>query len=89
MKEKELVKEILNIINQGGIITINLEKGVYVPVPTSKVEDCINFRKYDTMIQKEDLVKELQKKRNEMTICWVHKDTMVIAKRGTSIVVYQ
>lgn len=91
MKEKELVlvvEEILEIIDNGGIVTIDLEKGSYVPAPIVNMKDCrIKLKKYDSTIRSEELLKELQEK-NEFSICQIRPGIVIIAKRGTSIVAY-
>lgn len=88
MKEQELVKRIKKIINDGGIVTINLKENGYVPAPVYTPEECVNFINYDGDIQEEKLIKEL-KEQNEIKCCFIRKNIILVVKRGTNIAVYQ
>ena len=86
--EKKVVKAIEKIIEGGGIVTIDLNIGEYIPAPVRELAKCNCTIKLDSNIDMKKLLKNLYEDP-KLEVVRIREDVYIIGKRGTSIVVYK
>ena len=85
---KTIVKTIEKIIKDGGVVTIDLNSGKYIPAPVKDLNECVNTIEIDKDINMKELLEYLYKSQ-ELEVVKIREDVYIIGKRGTSIVVYR
>ena len=86
--EKEVLKAIEKIIKDGGIVTIDLNRGKYIPAPVNDLTECVNTIEIDKDINMKELLEYLYKSQ-KLEVVKIGKGIYIIGEIGTSIVVYR